>query len=100
MSQHKKLSFGDATELDIHVILHEEGSMIDGGAFVQILQYVLILFKIRINLDFTIFYKVQRIGRLVLCKNHRIFIIALWFKAKHKIEKHLIVMISQVLHSS
>ena len=74
--------------------------MVDGRAFVQILQYVLILLKVRIDLNFTIFYEIQSIGWLMLCKYHSVFIVALWLKAEHQVKKHLVVVISQILHSS
>ena len=55
MRQDQKLSIRLAPEIHVHIVLHEEGPVVDSGSLVKRLNDELILFKLGIDIDHSVF---------------------------------------------
>lgn len=55
MRQDQKLSIRLAPEIHVHIILHEEGPMVDSGSLVKRLNDEFILFKLGVDIDHSVF---------------------------------------------
>lgn len=55
MRQDQKLSIRLAPEIHVHIVLHEEGPVVDCGSLVKRLNDELILFKLGVDIDHSVF---------------------------------------------
>lgn len=55
MRQDQKLSIRLAPEIHVHIVLHEEGPVVDSGSLVKRLNDELILFKLGVDIDHSVF---------------------------------------------
>ena len=55
MRQDQKLSIRLAPEIHVHIVLHEEGPVVDSRSLVERLNDELILFKLGVDIDHSVF---------------------------------------------
>ena len=63
MRQNQKLGIRPAPEIHIHIVLHEERPVVDGRSLVKRLNDELILFKLGVDINHSIFDEEQGVCR-------------------------------------
>lgn len=69
VAEAQKLGIGNAAQIDVHMVLHKEGAMVDGRALVKLFNHKFIVFKLRVGLDDAVLYEVERVGTSVLSEH-------------------------------
>ena len=98
MGQSQKFSISCTPEIYIHVILHEEGAMVDGRPLIKCLNHKLVLLKPREHFNHTLLDKEQGISRGVLCQQYIVLFQHSRLQTEHQVEQDLVTMLRQVFH--
>lgn len=87
-----------APEIQIRLVLHEEGAMVDRGSLVKRFKHKLFVLKLGEDFNHAVLNEGERVGGLLLCEHGLVLLEVLGLKAEHKVVKHLILVLMQILH--
>lgn len=94
----EQLALRVASHADRHLILHENRSVVDSAALVEMLEYENGALKACIYLDDTIFDEIERVGVFRGVQNYFLFVKRLRLELEHQVEEHCVFQVGQVLH--
>ena len=64
----EKLGIGLAAQINVHEVLHEEATVVDGRTLVELLEHELVVLELGKDFHDTFLDEVERVGRLFLIK--------------------------------
>ena len=88
------------TNIDTHLILYEDRTMVDAATLVQLLKHELAALKARVDFNNTILNEIDQVRLVSRVKNHGTLIKRLGFKLEHEIKENGVIKVGEVLHSS
>lgn len=90
--QNEELAIGLHSEVHIHIVLHEEGTMVDCGALVELLKHELVILKLSVGLNDALFDEIERVGWGLLSQHNLVLLLRHGLEAEHQVKEHLIIM--------
>jgi len=99
MVEHEEFNIGLASEVHVHVVLHEESAVIDSRTLVELLNNELVVLKLSVGLKHALLDEVEGVSGVFFGKHDRIFLVHFGHKTEHEIKENLIFMLSQILDS-
>ena len=74
MAEAEQFGIAYAAQVNIHLVLHEEGSLVDGRTLVQLLNHELVVFKLGVGLHDAVLDEVERVGACLFGEHHGVLL--------------------------